>query len=195
MIHFRRATAALAATALAAGCASMDGVGQADLLAKGLDGFVESGGGDWSFANGEARSSSGSAIGFLATKDDYRDFELTAEVYVGDPHNSGIFIRCTDRAAITATTCYEANIYDKRPDQAGRTGAVPRFFTPPLAKVDAANKWSTMTIRAEGAHITIWLDGVKTVDGDGPLLNAGPIALQWGEGDVRFRNVKVRRLG
>jgi hypothetical protein len=171
-----------------------EGARQVDLLASGLDGFVESGGGDWSFSNGEARCSSGSTIGFLASREEFRDFELSAEVYVGDPHNSGIFFRCADRVAITATNCYEANIFDKRPDQSGRTGAVPGFFTPPLAQVDAANRWSTMKIRAEGAHITIWFNGAKTVDADGPLLNAGPIALQWGEGDVRFRNVKVRRL-
>jgi hypothetical protein len=51
-----------------------------------------------------------------------------------------------------------------------------------------------MKIRAEGAHLTIVLNGVTTVDGDGPLMASGPIGLQWGEGDVRFRNVKVRRL-
>jgi hypothetical protein len=185
----------LTVAAFAAGCAGLSaGGGQVDLLANGLDGFVESGGGDWSFANGEARASSGSAIGFLATKEDYRDFELDLEVYVGDPHNSGVFVRCADRANITATNCYEANIYDKRPEQSGRTGAVPGFFTPPLAKVDAANRWNTMKVRAERARLTIWVNGVKTVDSDGPLLNSGPIALQWGEGDVRFRNVKVRRL-
>jgi hypothetical protein len=194
MIQPVRSCVALAAVALA-GCAGLGGGGgQVDLLANGLDGFVETGGGDWTFADGEARASSGSAIGFLATKEDYRDFEVELEVYVGDPHNSGVFVRCKDRTSITATSCYEANIYDKRPDQSGRTGAVPGFFTPPLAKVDAANRWNTMKVRAEGAHLTIWVNGVKTVDGDGPLLNAGPIALQWGEGDVRFRNVTVRRL-
>jgi hypothetical protein len=182
------------AAAIAAGCASPGSGGGVDLLTNGLEGLTESGGADWSFANGVAQASTGSAIGFLATKDDYRDFELDLELYVGDPHNSGVFIRCADRAAITATSCYEANIYDKRPDQTGRTGAVPGFFTPPLAQVDAANKWNTMKVRAEGAHLTIYVNGVKTVDGDGPLLNAGPIALHWGEGDVRFRNVRVRRL-
>jgi hypothetical protein len=160
--------AALAAV-LASACASIGMGGQVDLLANGLAGFTSSGGGYWSFANGEARASSGSAIGFLVSKEDFRDFELTAEIYVGDPHNSGIFFRCSDRASITATNCYEANVYDKRADQTGRTGAVPGFFTPPLAKVDAANKWNTMRIRAEGAHVTIWFNGVRTVDGDGPL--------------------------
>lgn len=172
----------------------MAGSGSTDLLAKGLDGFDKAGGANWSFANGVAQASSGSAIGFLVTKEDYRDFELSADIYVGDPHNSGIFFRCSDRTSILATNCYEANIYDKRPDQTGRTGAVPGFFTPPLAQVNAADKWNTMKIHAEGAHVRIELNGVVTVDGDGPLTASGPIGLQWGEGDVRFRNVQVRRL-
>lgn len=172
-----------------AGCAT--GV---DLLADGLEGFDRAGDANWTFANGEAHASAGSGISFLVSKESFRDFELTAEVHVGDPHNSGIFFRCADRANITATNCYEANIFDKRPDPSGRTGAVPGFFTPPLAQVDAANRWSTMVIRAQGDHITITFNGVKTVDADGPLRSAGPIALQWGAGDVRFRNVRVTRL-
>jgi hypothetical protein len=182
------------ASLMLASCTSMSGGGSQDLLAHGLDGFVETGGGDWSFADGVASAKSGTAIGYLATKEDFLNFEFQAEVFVGDPHNSGVFIRCADRNAVGATTCYEANIYDKRPDQAGRTGAVPGYFTPPLAKVDAANRWNTIRIRAQGPHITIVFNGVTTVDADGPLNNAGAIALQWGEGDVRFRNVRVKRL-
>jgi hypothetical protein len=187
MRDFMRQTFSIALLALAA-CATSPP--PADLAA-----FDKVGGANWTFVDGEARASSGSAIGFLVSKESFRDFELSAEVFVGDPHNSGIFVRCADRAAITATSCYEANIFDKRPDQSGRTGAVPGYFTPPLAQVDAANRWTAMTVRAVGARITITLNGIKTVDADGPLLNEGPIALQWGEGDVRFRNVRVKRLG
>src|SRR5581483_11620059 len=33
---------------------------------------------------------------YLATKDNYKDFELTAEFWVSNDANSGIFIRCQD---------------------------------------------------------------------------------------------------
>lgn len=180
-----RLTFASFALALAA-CATMS--------SQSLDGFAQVGGATWSFEGGEAHASSGTAQGFLVSRESYRDFELTAEVYVGDPHNSGVFIRCADGVTINATVCYEINVYDKRADQSGRTGAVPNYFTPPLARVDAAGHWNRVRIVARGAHLKVWFNGVVTVDGDGPLTNAGPIALQWGEGDVRFRNVRVRPL-
>jgi hypothetical protein len=159
-----------------------------------LDEYTKVGGANWSVVDGEARASSGAGIGFLVSSDDYLDFELELEVYVGDPHNSGVFIRCPDHANISATRCYEINVYDKRPDQSGRTGAVPGFFTPPLAHVDAAGKWNRLKITAKGARLTVIFNDVVTVDSEGPLVNAGAIALQWGEGDVRFRNVRVKRL-
>jgi hypothetical protein len=190
MLRLIRTAAVVALISMIVGCA---GLGSENLLAKDLDGFEARGNANWSFSNGAAQASSGTAVSFLVTKDDYKDFELDLEVFVGDPHNSGVFIRCSDRANLTVTNCYEINIFDKRPDQSGRTGGAPGFFKP-LAQVDAANRWSTMKIRAEGPHIFVAMNGVTTIDNDGPLLANGPIALQWGEGDVRFRNVRIRRL-
>ena len=46
---------------------------------------------------------------------------------------------------IADTTCYEANVFDKRPDQSGRTGAIVHVAKP-LAIVDAAAKWNTWSV-------------------------------------------------
>jgi len=190
MLRTIRTAAVAALTPMVIGCASL---GSQNLLAEGLDGFEARGNADWSFSNGTAQASSGTVVSFLVTKEDYQNFELDLEVFVGDPHNSGVFVRCSDRANLTVTNCYEINIFDKRPDQSGRTGGAPGYFKP-LAQVDAANRWTTMKIRAKGAHIFVSMNSVTTIDSDGPLLANGPIALQWGEGDVRFRNVRIKRL-
>jgi len=183
---------ACGAALLAAACASL---GSTDLLAGGLDGFTVTNPANWSYAGGVMQANSGgSAPSLLVTKEDYRDFELTLDVYVSVEHNSGVFIRCSDRANITATNCYEVNIFDKRPDQSGRTGGAPGYFKP-LAHVDAGGRWNTIKIRAEGPHIFVSMNGVTTIDSDGPLTANGPIGLQWGAGDVKFRNVKIKRLG
>jgi hypothetical protein len=168
--------------------------GGTDLLAIGISDFTRAGDANWTFANGVAQADKGSAPSLLVTKEDYRDFELTLDVYVSVEHNSGVFIRCADRANITATNCYEINIFDKRPDQTYRTGGAPGFFVP-VARVDAGGKWNTIVIRAQGARILASFNGVTTIDSDGPLMSNGPIALQWGAGEVKFRNVRVRRLG
>ncbi|MDP3737817.1 MAG: DUF1080 domain-containing protein [Hyphomonadaceae bacterium] len=183
---------ACAVVLLASACASTGGA--ADLLASGLDGFTVVNTANWSYAGGVVQASTGGAQpSVLVTKEDYQDFELTLEVYVSEEHNSGVFIRCSDRTNIQATNCYEINIFDKRPDQTFRTGGAPGFFKP-LAQVDAAGKWNTLKIRAEGPHILAVFNGVTTIDSDGPLLSNGPIALQWGAGEVKFRSVRVKRL-
>jgi Domain of Unknown Function (DUF1080) len=185
--------ATCAAALLASACASTGG-GAIDLLAKGLDGFTVANTANWNYADGVMQANAGGAQpSVLVTKDDYQDFELSLEVYVSEDHNSGVFIRCSDRNNIQATNCYEINIFDERPDQSGRTGGAPGFFKP-LAHVDAAGKWNTIKIHAEGPHILVVMNGVITIDSDGPLMSNGPIALQWGAGEVMFRNVRVRRL-
>ena len=107
----------------------------------------------------------------------------SAELDVGD-----------DIATIADTGCYEANIFDDRPDQSGRTGGIPNYL-PPRIKLDSAGKWNFYTIRAEGDSIMVTLNGVTTVEGrDGTHGQASPIALQWGAGTVKFRNVRIERL-
>lgn len=174
----------------AAGCASTS----TNLLANGLEGFTVVNAANWTYADGVVQADKGGASpSLLVTREDYQDFELTLDVYVSLEHNSGVFIRCSDRASITATNCYEINIFDKRPDQSGRTGGAPVYFKP-LAQIDAGGRWTAMKIRAQGPHIFVALNGVTTIDSDGPLLANGPIALQWGAGEVKFRNVRIRRL-
>jgi hypothetical protein len=188
--HLKSACISVLAVSAAA-CASMGG--GTNLFANGIADFTQRGGANWTFENGVAQADHGPGISLLLTKEDYRDFELTLDVYVSVEHNSGVFIRCADRSDVTATNCYEINIFDKRPDPSGRTGGAPNYFVP-LAKVDAGGKWTSIVIRAEGAHIFTSFDGVTTIDSDGPLMSNGPIALQWGAGEVKFRNVRVRRL-
>ena len=192
MIQHLKSACAGALAIAAAACASMDG--STDLLSTGISDFSRTGDANWTFANGVAQADKGSGPSLLVTKEDYRDFELTLEVYVSVEHNSGVFIRCAERANITATNCYEVNIFDKRPDQSGRTGGAPGYFVP-LAKVDAGGKWTSIVIRAQGARIFASFNGVTTIDSDGPLMSNGPIGLQWGAGEVKFRNVRIKRLG
>ena len=204
MIRHAHTLSLAALAALAAGCAAtMDDMSASstyerpettDLLANGLDGFDIRGGANWSYADGVAEADSGE-MGFLFTKEAYGDFELSLEFYVGGPvDNSGVYFRCDNMDALADTTCYEANIYDDRPDQSGRTGGIPNYL-PPTVSLDSAGKWNFYTIRAEGDHIKITLNGVVTVDGhDATHAGASPIGFQWGAGTVKFRNMKIERL-
>jgi len=59
----------------------------------------------------------------------------------------------------------------------------------------AAGKWNSYEITAQGPHLTVVLNGQTTADvQDSKHLNAGPIALQYGSGVVKFRKVQIKPL-
>jgi hypothetical protein len=94
---------------------------------------------------------------------------------------------------IDGKTCYEVNIFDKRPDPSYGTGAIVD-----VAKVNpmpkAADKWNTYEITAKGPKLTVILNGEKTVDVEDTKHATGPIALQYGSGVVKFRKVQIKPL-
>jgi 3-keto-disaccharide hydrolase len=158
---------------------------------KSLKGWDVIGNANWSVADGAVQASMGN--GYLVSPMSYKDFEIEAEFWVTDDANSGIFIRCSDPKMISAMNAYEVNIYDKRPDQSYRTGAIVDVAKP-LAQINTGGKWSKMTITAKGAHMTVAIDGTKTVDVEDKKHASGPFALQYGAGTVKWRSVKIRTL-
>ena len=132
--------------------------------------------------------------GFLVTRQSYQDFQLKVDFWVDPTANSGIFIRCTDLQNINATNAYEVNIYDQRPDPSFGTGAIVD-----VAKVTnmpkAGGQWNSYDITFKGDRMVVYLNGEKTVDTrDSRLSAAGPIALQYDKGVVRFRSIKIKPL-
>src|SRR5258707_6641851 len=130
---------------------------------------------------------------YLVTKSPYKDFQIRAEFWVSDDANSGIFIRCEDPKKIGGQTCYECNIFDTRPDPSYGTGAIVYHAeVDPMPK--AGGKWSTMEITAKGRDLSIMFDGKKTASVRSGVHTEGPVALQFGEGVVKFRKVAIKRL-
>ena len=182
----------LAATLGLNACESMDGGNWMDMSGS-FDGWHVVGDANWRVENGEFVADAGNGLSFLVTDESYADFQIQAEFWNHQGANSGIFMRISDEAGITDRTAYEANIYDDRPDQSGRTGGIPNFL-PPTAVIDTWDQWNTYDITMDDDHITIYLNGVKTVDGTDSNFSSGPIGLQWGSGTIKFRNVRIRRL-
>jgi hypothetical protein len=156
-----------------------------------LKGWDVVGDANWSVADGAVQATMGS--GFLVTPASYADFQMTADFWVSDDANSGIFIRLSDAKTITATNSYEVNIYDKRPDPAYRTGAIVDVAKP-LAQINTGGKWNTVDITARGTKLIVVMNGTKTVDVDDKKFARGPLALQYSAGTVKFKNVRIRTL-
>jgi hypothetical protein len=185
----------LAAAALA-GCAGMSTGGWTTLVDgdRGMENFNSVGDANWVRAEGTIQASSGGKTpGYLVSKSSYKDFMIRAEFWSSDNANSGVFLRCQEPGNITDENCYEANIFDQRPDPTYGTGAIVKVAAvSPMPK--AGGKWNTYEITAQGDHLVLVLNGVKTVDTRNSKLASGPIALQWGQGVIKWRKVEIKPL-
>jgi len=159
-----------------------------------LNNFNRVGDANWRLVDGLVQADlGGKETSHLVSKQSYGDFQIRAEFWVDEAANSGIFIRLSDPAKITATNAYEVNIYDARPDPAYGTGGIPGV-APTLVPIKAAGKWNLYEITAKGSQIIVTLNGIKTVDGRDSKFAKGPFSLQYGGGVVKFRKVQIRPI-
>lgn len=156
-----------------------------------LEGWNPIGDANWELADGAVQADSGS--GFLVTPESYADFALTLEFWVDEPANSGIFIRCADPKSVNDRNSYEVNIYDTRADQTYRTGGIVHLAAP-ASVIQSGGQWNTYEIVAQGARLQVTLNGEEMVDIEDTQFADGPIALQYGAGTVKFRNVRIKTM-
>jgi hypothetical protein len=162
---------------------------------SGMENFDRLGEANWSAADGAIQATEGpGGAAFLVTRQDYGDFQLRVEFWSSDDANSGIYLRCQDRSAITDRNCYEANIYDQRPDPTYGTGAIVHIGPVEEPRPLAGGKWNTFDITLQGSRLLVVLNGTTTVDVQDSQFANGAIALQWGRGTIRFRKVEIRPL-
>ena len=160
----------------------------------GMDNFNILGDANWSAQMGAIEATAGSGASFLVSRESYRDFSLRIEFWASDDANSGIFMRCQDPSAVNDRNCYEANIYDQRPDPAYGTGGIVHIAPVAEPRPKAGGKWNIYLLTLRGDHLVVELNGEKTVDVRDSLFASGPFALQWGRGTLRFRKVEIMEL-
>ena len=158
---------------------------------RNLDNWDRTGNANWRVVDGVIEADM--PRGFLLTRESYDDFELRAEIWATPESNGGVLFRITNPKDPGIENGYELNINDKRADQSGRTGAIVNVAKP-LVQVDSGNRWTTIEITAQGAHLTARLNGVVTADVNDAKYGRGPVSLQAAGGLVRYRNVQIRRL-
>ena len=200
----RRVVWSLLAAAALSGCAGLpQDAAWVTLIdgAKGLDNWNRLGDANWRAEDGLIVADKGKG-GFLVSRLDYRDFALRAEFWAETDTNSGIFIRSSDRQAITADNAYEVNIWDIRPDPKYGTGAIVNFAAVPVPLTNkAGGRWTTYEIEAQGTRMTVRLNGVVMATLQNDKFSSGPIALQYGAGvqgaqggPIKWRKVQVKAL-
>ena len=128
------------------------------------------------------------------TKDSYSDFVIRVEFWASDDSNSGIYMRCQNPEVITDRDCYEANIYDQRPDPSYGTGGIVHRAAVSEPAPTVGGKWNVYRITAYGDRLIAELNNEITADVSDSELSEGPIGLQWAAGELRFRIVEIARL-
>jgi len=162
---------------------------------KSLDGWSQVGESNWRVEDGAivVDKMPGKDAGYLVSKDSYKNFVVRVEFWPSDDANSGIYFRCLDPKKITDRTCYEANIFDQRPDPSYGTGAITRYVEiNPMPK--AGGQWNTIEVTAKGRDITVVLNGQMTATLRNGMFDEGPVALQHGAGAIKFRKVEIKPL-
>lgn len=186
---------------------------------KSLAGWEPTSDADWKVVDGEIRASQGGQ-GFLMTTRQYADYELHVEFKAPTTTNSGVFLRTPLAPADPAKDCYELNIapvdnpfptaslvgrakISTKPD--GYTVKLPdgtsefRRRGGPARTIDAWDgQWHAFDVALDGAAVRIALDGtlLATFIEAEPAANPtrGRIGLQFREGPVVFRNVRIREI-
>ncbi|MBM3834150.1 MAG: DUF1080 domain-containing protein [Verrucomicrobia bacterium] len=147
----------------------------------------------WNIADGVISAVRDSGIGFLGTTTEFPNYQLKAEFWIDDIANSGIFLRCPTSGAITATNAYEVNIYDKH--ATWPTGSINEVARTTINS-KTAGRWNSYDVTADGDRLVLRLNDKVVLDTRDKKHARGTIALQYnGQGEVKFRNVKLKPLG
>lgn len=158
-----------------------------------LFGWSPQGPARWSVTDGVLVCPAGTGGGFLSTTTEFADFQLHAEFWIDAQANSGVFLRCPSTGDITSSNAYEVNIFD--PHEKWPTGSINEIAKT-RASFKTVGQWNSYDLTAEGDHLVVKLNGATTVDVRDSKHARGTIALQnlTGQGEVRFRNLKLRPL-
>lgn len=158
----------------------------------------------WEVRDGVIHSDGGKGGNWIRSKKQYSDFILKLDWMISPGGNSGVFIRCarTGRSSVTGMEC---QITNHPRDDKHCTGSLYRYVAANPRPDESPNVWHTYEIACIGEHITVKVDGVKTVDvrlsdveeiRDKPLT--GYIGIQdshTGPGKwVKFRNIRIKEL-
>lgn len=130
--------------------------------------------------------------GLLCTSVPFSDYELHVEFNADRQTNSGVFLRTKLQPVDPRLDCYELNIAPA--DNPFPTGSfVGRKKVNPDG---AAEGWHAFDVTCQDNSFVVRLDGNVVLEyRDERPIRRGLIGLQYNEGRIAFRNIRLRPLG
>lgn len=143
--------------------------------------------------------------GYLATFEEFGDFELFAEIRISDTAgrqgNSGIYVRCQPHLDRTQEFPPGYEVQCDHGDARNYTGSIYNLSVPGASAPQPRardGEWFTMRVLALGNHLRTWVNGEPAADCHDPQSRfaRGYILLQQHHrtGVVEFRQVRIRRV-
>jgi hypothetical protein len=130
--------------------------------------------------------------GLLCTTTRFGDYVFKADFRSAPGTNSGIFLHTPLKPIDPASDCYELNIADS-------DNPFPTCSLVKRAKTAGnfdSTEWQSYEVTVSGGQVTVKLDGQQVLEytDEKPLLR-GRIGLQLNQGQIEFRNIKLKPLG
>jgi len=167
---------------------------------------------NWSASDGVLAGTGGKGSQWLATTDEYDDFDLSLEYKLPKNGNSGVFIRAPKKGTpyvhgmeIQLLDDFGEKWKNLRPNQF--TGAIYAVQAPSKRATRPAGQWQTMRILCVGKKCQVWVNGEQIIDADlaklakthgrkvpGLLRDRGLIGLQNHGDPASFRNIHIRQV-
>jgi hypothetical protein len=149
---------------------------------------------DWKVENDHIVATKGEP-GFLLTEVRFSDYEIELEFQAEEKTNSGLFLRTSNDVKDPAKDCYEINIAPT--DNPFPTGSiVGRAKVSEQVTAPESDQWHSLHALVDQDHVQVWVNGQQAADyKDTTGLTAGKIGLQFREGAIRFRNIRLRPIG
>ncbi len=179
---------------------------------KDLTGWEGVGGpaSNWEIKDGVLSCTGRKGSHWIATKEEYADFDLRLEYNIPKNGNSGVFIRAPKKGEAWVAGM-EIQVLDDFGDKwknlkpAQFTGSIYAVQAPEKRATKKPGEWQTIRIRCMGTRCDVWINGEHVVKGDleelakthtqpGLKRQSGFIGLQNHSSPVHYRNIRIKSL-
>ena len=140
---------------------------------------------------------------FLATTEDYGDFEMWVDWKIGPRGDSGIYVRGTPQVQIWDPADPNVQAHGAGKGSGGLWNNKQHERFPTQVADRPVGEWNRMYIRMVGPYVSVLLNDKQVVDNvelenyydpQRPIFMRGPIYLQTHGAETRFRNVFLREI-
>lgn len=132
--------------------------------------------------------------GLLCTTSQFGNYVLQLDFRAEPGTNSGVFLRTLPKPQDVTRDCYELNIAPAQTNSFP-TGSLVRRKRCEVETADDG-QWHQLAVTADGGRFLVEIDGRPVLDYTDPQpIGRGHIGLQYNQGAVAFRNIKLKPLG